>query len=189
MEFYCPLNRETDHAFPFFHDRYFGKYNADKLIEGLMQHPEAKEILPEQQKRWIHESIRSHARMPFTNNWRVSYADWSGRNKTLSEDCRQCTVPAYSGDNGVKIADRLFENGQQVYGWDVEWTGGWGGSGTETADEFMAKMKSAYNRLDGKIMVLTHDHVFASPDELYKFFVRAKEEGYVFRTVDTYGTD
>ena len=156
-----------------------------------MLNPEAQEILPESLQQGIAESIREHVRMPFSNNWRVDVVDANGIKGLVSRDCLECTTPTYSAENGVEIADRLYANGAQVYGWDLEWTGGWGGAGTETADEFMAKMKAAESDLllPGKIMILAHDHIFTSPDELYKFFVRALREGYEFRTVDSYGTD
>jgi len=85
---------------------WFGDRNFNRLAE-LMEFSS----LSQRQKERTRRTFYSYLRMPYTNNWRMRGTDLSRR------DCLECTYPAYSGLNGVKLADQLNDNGYNVIGY------------------------------------------------------------------------
>ena len=48
---------------------------------------------------FINATINSNVRMPYTNNWRIP-------SMRIRSNCFGCTIPASSGQKGIKIANR-----------------------------------------------------------------------------------
>ncbi|XP_059094092.1 chitin disaccharide deacetylase-like [Tigriopus californicus] len=169
---------------------WFGYKNAFSTVDALVSQSISHVAITRASR-----TMMSLIRMPFTNNWRVKMTNGHG---DIHFDCVFCTTPITSGQMGVKIADRLFANGAQVYGWDTEWHSGWGTGLSESPETMMATVRALVNNSDkvgesGKVVILNHDHGFIGNTEaqrsLEKFFFMAMAEGFEFRTLDTYHED
>lgn len=169
---------------------WFGYKNAYSTVEALISESVSHKAISRASR-----TMMTLVRMPYTNNWRVKMTNGHG---DIHYDCVQCTTPIESGRMGVKIADKLFANGAQVFGWDTEWHSGWGTGLVESPEEMMATVRqllylSGKVGESGKVVILNHDHGFIGSPEaqwaLEKFFRMALAEGFEFRTLDTYHQD
>jgi peptidoglycan/xylan/chitin deacetylase (PgdA/CDA1 family) len=168
--------------------RYFGKGNTGSIraaflrTHGYSAHDSAK----------IAKGMRSMARMPYTNNWRVKMASGD----VVKFNCVECSVPYESGIIGVKIADALAKTGTNVYGWDMEWSANHDENrlaNSVSAQTMLARLDDGSDsRVAGKIVVLSHDAHWAGDNnaEMLDLFIKgAKIAGYKFRKLSMFPTD
>jgi peptidoglycan/xylan/chitin deacetylase (PgdA/CDA1 family) len=171
---------------------YFGPANTGEVAKAFLEfgYDAAK-------SEEIASRMGKMARMPYTNNWRVTLPDGS----IINRNCVHCTAPKESGQIGVKVADMLAAQGVSVYGWDEEWKPDWSLNrlaGSVNARTMLADLHDGtLTAMPGKIIVLSHDAHFNAANEgdlqygemLSEFIKMAKEAGYQFRTMSQYPAD
>ena len=73
--------------------QYFGKMNAEPVMKLLWLNGSVDSM------SFVNATINSNVRMPYTNNWRIP-------SMRIRSNCFGCTIPASSGQKGIKIANR-----------------------------------------------------------------------------------
>jgi peptidoglycan/xylan/chitin deacetylase (PgdA/CDA1 family) len=167
---------------------YFGKGNTGSIRAAFLR----THGYSARNSAKIARSMRSMARMPYTNNWRVKMTSGD----VVKFNCVECSVPHESGMNGVKIADALAKTGTNVYGWDIEWSANHKEnrlSNSVSAQNMLANLDDGSDsRVDNKIVVLSHDAQWAGDNnaEILDHFIKmAKMAGYQFRKLSLFPTD